>query len=849
MHIIRLFLLPSLLLSLLFSGLTQALTQSFTYPVDELDDKITSPENFLGYPLGEWHLRHDQINFYLQQLAQDSERISLEQTGQSHEARQQLTAIITSPANQSKLPDIVAQRAKAKSGEAQQGPLVVWLAYSIHGDEASGAHAALAVSYYLSASKADWVKTLLDNTIVLITPSQNPDGLDRFANWANNNRSYTLNTDNDHREHKQDWPGGRFNHYLADLNRDWLFLRHPESQGRVAFFHKWLPHYVGDFHEMGHEGSYFFQPGVPERTHPLTPELNQQLTNELASFHRQALDDLKQVYFSRQSFDDFFYGKGSTYPDINGSVGMLFEQASARGQAQDTPSGVVTLQKAISNQFATSIASLKGTFALKDKLLRYQADFYDDKSKQNKDGRQSGMLLKSTQDSYRRDQLAQLLSQHQIRFSYLQAEITQGDMAFLPNDSLFIPFQQPQRALLEAMFDKRTEFVDPTFYDISSWDLQYAFDLSLRNNAKPDTADLTQTRPTAQATNWTEQAVALLIDWQQNNAAPLLVQLLQQDIKVKYATKTFSVPSDNKALSFSAGTLQISLMQDQASSKTISDTVRSLALQYRIQVIPVFSAAVASGIDLGSPDFLPIPKIKPMLLAGLGSDPDEVGELWHYVDKTLGSPISLVNTERLNKLSLDKYTHVIFADGNYEHMDDIMARKLGQFVTEGGTIIAQKGALKWLQKRNVLNVDILEDKFYKQLFNTDGYTFKDKEKLKARQSIGGAILGLKLDSSHPLSFGLGDAMLPIMKNKVLGLSQPSDPFAMVAHYQDEPLLSGYLAKEYQRSLANSPAIIVEKRGKGAVVAIADNLLFRNIWLGSEKIYANALFFLPAGIQD
>ncbi|HSG62800.1 MAG TPA: hypothetical protein VLA24_15350, partial [Pseudomonadales bacterium] len=214
-----------------------------------------------------------------------------------------------------------------------------------------------------------------------------------------------------------------------------------------------------------------------------------------------------------------------------------------------------------------------------------------------------------------------------------------------------------------------------------------------------------------------------------------------------------------------------------------------------------------------------------------------------------GSPISLVNTEQLNKLSLDKYTHVIFADGNYEHMDDIMARKLGQFVTEGGTIIAQKGALKWLEKRNVLNVDILEDKFYKQLFNTDGYTFKDKEKLKARQSIGGAIVGLKLDSSHPLSFGLGDAMLPIMKNKVLGLSQPSDPFTVVAHYQDDPLLSGYLAKEYQRSLANSPAIIVEKRGKGAVVAIADNLLFRNIWLGSEKIYANALFFLPAGIQD
>ncbi|MFT5790048.1 MAG: murein tripeptide amidase MpaA, partial [Shewanella sp.] len=307
-----------MLLSLSAEAKKTRLTDSPLYGIT-----TTSPEAFLGYPLGEHLLRHDQVNYYLKEIAKQNPRVSLENTGQTHEGRQQLTAVITSTKNQQQLDEILKQRQQVKYLGKQTGPIVIWLAYSIHGDEASGAHAALKLSHMLATSEEKWVINLLENAVILITPSQNPDGMDRFSTWANGYAGKVAVSDPNHKEHKQGWPSGRSNHYLADLNRDWLFLRHPESQGRVALFHRWQPHYVGDFHEMGHNQTYFFQPGVPERTHPLTPIANQQLTLKLAAYHQAALDDKKQSYFSRQMFDDFFYGKGSTYPDINGAIGVL----------------------------------------------------------------------------------------------------------------------------------------------------------------------------------------------------------------------------------------------------------------------------------------------------------------------------------------------------------------------------------------------------------------------------------------------------------------------------------------------------------------------------------------------
>ncbi|MCL1131004.1 M14 family zinc carboxypeptidase [Shewanella sairae] len=806
-----------------------------------------SPEEFLGYPLGERLLRHDQINYYLQQIAQQNPRVSLEDTGVSHEARKQLTAVITSVENQAKLDDILAQRQQVKYGAQQDGPLIIWLAYSIHGDEISGAHSAIKLSHMLATSEEKWVTNLLNNAVVLITPSQNPDGLDRFSTWANGYAGKVAVSDPNHKEHKQGWPSGRSNHYLADLNRDWLFLRHPESQGRVALFHRWQPHYVGDFHEMGHNHSYFFQPGVPDRTHPLTPAANQKLTAKLAAYHQAELDTKKQAYFSRQLFDDFFYGKGSTYPDINGAIGVLFEQASARGQQQASVNGLVTMQEAIDNQYATSISSLKGALALRSELEQYQAEFFEDKHQKamKKKPRQAGLLMSTSKDSGRIKVLTQLLAQHQIEYYYLTNPLSQGEIDFAVNSSIFIPNNQAQSALLTAMFDDRTEFVDPTFYDISTWNLQHAFDLTLRRNVKLELSVLNQTAPKFTVNQWDDKAVALLINWQQSQAVLLLQQLLEQGVLVKFAAKPFSIKQQNKNTDFAAGSLQIPLKQDKFSASDINKLVAKLAQKLQVDVVATNTSSASAGIDLGSPDFKVIKPIRPLLISGKGTSISEVGQLWYYLDNTLGVATTMVDINQLPSINLSDYSHVLFADGRYQTLDERFARKLGQFASEGGVIIAQKGALNWLSRANLLKTNLRSDRFYKQLFDAEGLTFDKKSKFRAKQAIGGAILELKLDTSHPINFGLPSDRLPILKNKVLGFSQVTGDFSVAAKYASQPLLSGYLAQEYQSSFSNSAAIIVESHNKGAVVALADNLLFRNIWLGSEKVYANALYFIPA----
>ncbi|WP_394202633.1 M14 family zinc carboxypeptidase [Shewanella waksmanii] len=805
---------------------------------------ITSPEEFLGYPLGQWHLRHDQLQFYLQTLAQQSPRISLEHTGRSHEHRQQITAIVTSEANQKQLASILQQRQQVKAGQKQTGPLIIWLAYSIHGDEASGAHAALQLLHQLASANDDWTRKLLDQAVVLVTPSQNPDGLDRFATWTNNYTGVNKVSDPEHNEHKQAWPRGRRNHYFADLNRDWLFLRHPESQGRVALFHKWQPHYVGDFHEMGHNQSYFFQPGVPDRTHPLTPKENQQLTEKLADYHRQALDARQQSYFSKQLFDDFYYGKGSTYPDINGSVGVLFEQASARGQIQDSRNGPVHLSEAISNQLATSYSSLKGALALKDELVEYQQLFYGRKDKHTPKGKEAGLLISTSGDTQRRNDLAATLAQHQIVFFYLPKAISQSHIQFATDDALFIPINQPQKSLLLAMFDERTEFENATFYDVSTWNLAHAYNLKIKRNVNLNIDTLSIEPSIFQQAMWPDNSVALLVDWQQGKAAPLLQQLLSQQILVKFAGKPFEIKAPVTAKQYVAGSLMIPLKQANISAEQIKQQVSELANALQLKVDATTTSAARTGIDLGSPDFHSIKPIKPMIITGYGTDPEEVGQLWYYLDKVLGIPLTQIDSPRLSKVDLRPYSHVIMADGNYDNLNERYARKLGQFMNNGGVIIAQKGALTWLSKHNLLKADIRNKRYFQQLFDQDNLSFAQKSQLKAKQAIGGAIVGLQLDTSHPINFGLGQDNLPILKNKVFGFSPSSKAFNIAARYQPEPLIDGYLAAEYQHALANTPAIVVEPNGKGALVAFADNLVFRNIWLGSQKSYANALYFIP-----
>ena len=300
---------------------------------------IPTPESVIGHQVGEWHVTHDKLVQYMQALAQASDRIAIEDRGRTFEGRPLLLLTVTSPENHSRLEEIRRQHlalseAGAASLDIDAMPVIVYQGFSVHGNEPSGANAGLAYAYYLAAAQGPEIEAKLDQMVILMDPSFNPDGLQRFAYWANTNRSMNLNPDPNEREYHEVWPGGRTNHYWFDVNRDWLPVQLPESRARITTFHNWLPNVLTDHHEMGTNSSFFFQPGEPSRVHPLTPKQNQELTAEIGAYHARALNRIGSLYYSEEDYDDYYYGKGSTFPDVNGSIGILFEQASSRGHVQ-----------------------------------------------------------------------------------------------------------------------------------------------------------------------------------------------------------------------------------------------------------------------------------------------------------------------------------------------------------------------------------------------------------------------------------------------------------------------------------------------------------------------------------
>ena len=312
--------------------------------------------------------------------------------------------------------------------------------------------------------------------IVLLDPSLNPDGLGRFAEWANMHRGEVPLGDRDNREHDEAWPGGRTNHYWFDLNRDWLPAQHPETRARLATLRRWRPNLLADFHEMGSDGTYFFQPGVPSRQNPLTPAANLELTRRIARYHADAFDAAGRLYYTEETFDDFYYGKGSTYPDVQGAVGILFEQASARGQLVDTDNGPLSFRQAIRGHVLTSFSTLRAAHDLRGDLLAYQASFFRDAAAAARSGAVA-YLVADGGDPMRAWQLLELLAAHGIEVRELAAEVALDGITFRPGHAWAVPLEQRQSKLVEALFERRLEFADETFYDISAWTLPLAFGL------------------------------------------------------------------------------------------------------------------------------------------------------------------------------------------------------------------------------------------------------------------------------------------------------------------------------------------------------------------------------------
>lgn len=808
---------------------------------------IPTPESVLGANIGQWHVRHDQLTHYMRVLADHSDRISLEVTGRTHENRELLLLTITAPSNRPNIESMRTAHIDAmNSGEKVKAgaPLIFYMGYSIHGNEPSGSNAALALAYYLAAGQGARIDALLNNNIVLLDPSFNPDGLSRFAQWANMHKGKQLVADSNTREHDEGWPSGRTNHYWFDLNRDWLLLAHPESQARIKQFHRWRPHILTDFHEMGTDSTYFFQPGVRSRKNPITPDENVTLTEALAAYHAKAFDKKGKLYFSEEAFDDFYAGKGSTYPDLHGSIGILFEQASSRGHLQESINGPLAFSTTIANQITTSLSTFEGALANKPAILDYQSAFVKDTQALAKDGDISGYIVGESSDSGRFNAMLSLLKQHNIKFEVVSKDSDVGKQTFNANRAIYIPVAQAQYRLITSIFSTQTSFENNTFYDVSSWNMAMAFNLPFSVVEKRDTRNV-KTAANAKlampvlSESLPASAYAYAFSWNDYYAPALLQSLLEAGVSVRSSENAFEAKLvNNQRHTFISGSIVIptGLVQPENLLSLLTEQARAL----RIPVYALASGLTPTGSDIGSRSIKPILGPKVLLVGGEGVSEYEVGEMWHYFDTRVGLPASIVEQQKLGNALQSGYTHIVFASGQYTLSNDTKDA-LFNWVKNGGVLIGQKSALRYFAANEWLNVDIVDREEIDSQFDEDKLTFGDKSALYARKLVAGAVYEAEIDITHPLFYGYTDTTLSMFKTSNMVVNNYYTPFTTPARYTSAPLLAGFSDEKLVKLIAETPAVITTQQGKGVVIGFTDNTQFRGYWYGTNKMLSNAIY--------
>ena len=814
---------------------SQELDLNYYIPSDQnYNDKIPTPKDIIGHEVGEWHVTHDKLAEYMKALANSSDRISIENRGKTYEGRPLLLLTITSPNNHSRIDEIRERHIAATDDsdvDVSNDPIIVYQGFSIHGNEPSGSNASLAAAYYLAASLSPDTESLLKNTVILFDPSLNPDGLQRFAYWANTNKSKNINPDPNDREYFEVWPKGRTNHYWFDMNRDWLPVQLPESRARIASFHKLLPNILTDHHEMGSNSTFFFQPGIPSRTHPLTPQLNQDLTREIGNYHAKALDKIGSQYYSEESFDDFYYGKGSTFPDINGGIGILFEQGSSRGHAQETSNGILTFPFTIRNQYTAAMSTLEAAEEMRVKILKYQQDFYS--KARNESSKAKAIVFGDHKDAAKSYHLAEVLNRHQITLHELKSDITANGKQFKKGYSYVVPMNQKNQRLVKAMFDVRKSFKDSLFYDVSAWTFNHSFGVDYSENIS-----LSNAGPKIENLSIKEglvtknSSVGYLMPWNEYYTPKALNAILQKGLRAKVSMKNFI----NGGIYYDYGTIHIPVQNQKLNRQELFDFLSKVAVESHLKIDGV-TTGLNDGIDLGSNNFRNIKLPKVAMLVGSGINVSDPGEIWHLFDQRYDILITKLDTRDFQKRDLSKYTDIIIPNSWGASLTKADAQKLKAWVKLGGTLIGYKNVGRWFNKHEILKID-----FKSRKDSAQNISFEQKRDFFGAQVIGGAIFETKIDRSHPIAFGYTNEKLPVFRNSTLFMKLDNNSYNNPIKYTENPLLSGYISDKNLSELRNTSMCKIGTIGKGKIIYFTDNTNFRAFWYGTNKLLMNAIFF-------
>ena len=831
---------------LIFISAGRSFSQDLSYYLPKsfvCNPEIPKPEDVLGFKIGEFHASHDNVVDYFRQLAKASPRVKYEVYGRTHENRPLTIAIISSEANIKRIEEIRQQHLQltdpASSAKVNVAdlPVVVWLSHSIHGGEASGTNCSMLTAYYLAAGTGKEIEEILDKTVILIDPATNPDGVQRFSTWANGNKSYMTNPDPASREHNEAWPGSRFNHYWFDLNRDWLPLEQPESASRIKKLQEWKPNVLIDEHEQGTNASFHFSPGEPSRVNPLIPAEDQALTQKLADNYAKAFDAIGSFYFSAERYDDYYIGRGSTYPDMNGGVGLLFEQASVRGFIQESDNGLLTFPFAIRNQFVGSISTLQTASKFKNDFLNYQKNYYQTAIDEAKKETQKGYVFGVAADKNSTFRFAQLLNAHGITSYLLKSDLNAGSHSFRAGSAYIVPFEQAQYRLIKDIFGLHLNPKDSSFYDISAWNILQAYNLPFEavksySGIAGDAFSLNQIPKGKILGEGT--ACAYLFKWSDYMAPRALSRLLNANIIVKVAGKSFETLDGQK---FDQGSILIPLGSINTDQAKVEKVISEITDQEGIDVYHLNTGDNKS-VDLGSSSFSVIVKPRIAILTEEGVNGMSAGQVWHLLDTKIRVPFTMLPIKNFKQGNIDKYNVIVLPDGNYQDLDEKVVLKLQDWLAAGNTLIAFESAVNWLNKNKLVTVELEKDET-----KSIGFNYENAQLFNASREIPGTVFETRLDLTHPINYGYTSDRLSVFKdNKIIQLKAENIAANYPVWYTSSPLLDGYAPHKFIKSLSGTPALGVFASKRGRIIAFYDNIVFRGYWLGTSRQFANSLFF-------
>lgn len=808
---------------------------SYFFPPEiNFDSKIPNPEEFLGYEIGSRVTEHSRVNAYYEKLAELSDRVSLIDIGKTHEKRTLYVLIVSSPENIKRLDKIKEARKAVRSGEKPDTPLIVFLGNTVHGNETSSTEAALLSAYYFVAAQNEFVKKQLENGVYFIDPVRNPDGQERFASWVNANASVNVyNTSQFDREHVEGWPRGRGNHYWFDLNRDWINIVHPESRSRVVFYQDWLPHVQADHHEMGTNSTFFFEPTDPDGTESrFVPQATYKLNRIFADYYAKALDKIGSFYYTKESFDNKNPNFGSTYPDYNGGVGILFEQGSSRGIHQESENGIVTLAFTARNQLVTSIATVDAANDNKALLFDLQKDFFSP-TRKGKEVAKS-YIIGDNYDVARLHKFVQLLIDHRLEVYENPNDLTVNQVKYEKGKSYIVPAGQANSALVGIIFDDKKDYEENEIDKLSygaGFSVVYSSGLSYDKINTAARGVKVERLPEVSLPKLQQSEYAYLVDFRDSKSQQFLFRLLEKNILVKSAGKPFSVSTDSGVIDFSYGSLLIPVRNQAISSSDLHAILQQEGETAGVRIIPVKTGFNVKGVDLGSSAFFKIETPKVLVVTGGDISSLEAGEVWHLFDQKLKYPVTRVDFNVFARVPLQEFNRIIFVSGEYSFLGESGLERLKNWINNGGTLITVNSASRWAINNKLTSAKLLPDSVWGSPENTP---------VRFVRRFPTSVFQTKVDLTHPLAFGLTNEKLPVLRESTLFLAANSGD--SIATYTENPLLNGYSTAAYLNSLKESASIVTTSAGRGNVVLFAENPLFRGIWDATGRTFVNAILF-------